>query len=134
MRHLRWGLADIADHEEDRDTLLQLLFSVGVESKIGRQVPAFVYDFPATQAALAQINPMDPRVAERFEVYFKGVELANGFHELADGDEQLARFEDDNRKRLRMGGYSLSRLIFIWLSHCVPAFLIVRGLHSVLIV
>lgn len=97
------GLADIADPEEDRDTLLQLLFSVGVESKIGQQAPAFVYDFPASQAALAQINPTDPRVAERFEVYFKGIELANGFHELADGDEQLARFEEDNQKRLKMG-------------------------------
>ncbi|OLQ69821.1 elongation factor P lysine(34) lysyltransferase [Photobacterium proteolyticum] len=97
------GLSDIADPEDDRDTLLQLLFSVGVEPKVGQQVPAFVYDFPASQAALAQINPTDPRVAERFEVYFKGVELANGFHELADGDEQLARFEEDNRKRLKMG-------------------------------
>jgi elongation factor P--beta-lysine ligase len=83
--------------------LLQLLFSVGVEAKIGQTVPAFVYDFPASQAALAQINPQDPRVAERFEVYFKGIELANGFHELANGDEQLQRFEDDNKKRVSMG-------------------------------
>ena len=97
------GLADIAEPEQDRDTLLQLLFSVGVEPKIGQKTPAFVFDFPATQAALAQINPQDPRVAERFEVYFKGIELANGFHELSDGDEQLARFEQDNRKRENMG-------------------------------
>ncbi|OZS42072.1 elongation factor P lysine(34) lysyltransferase [Photobacterium sanguinicancri] len=97
------GLADIADPEEDRDTLLQLLFSVGVEAKIGQNAPAFVYDFPASQAALAQINPDDARVAERFEVYFKGIELANGFHELSDGDEQLARFEEDNAKRVTMG-------------------------------
>ncbi|MGR5066028.1 elongation factor P--(R)-beta-lysine ligase [Photobacterium sp. DNB22_13_2] len=97
------GLADIAELEQDRDTLLQLLFSVGVEAKIGQQVPAFVYDFPASQAALAQINPKDSRVAERFEVYFKGIELANGFHELSDGDEQLSRFEADNRKREEMG-------------------------------
>lgn len=97
------GLADIAEPEDDRDTLLQLLFSVGVEAKIGQQAPAFVYDFPASQAALAQISPADERVAERFEVYFKGIELANGFHELSDGDEQLARFEADNRKRLEMG-------------------------------
>lgn len=97
------GLADIAEPEDDRDTLLQLLFSVGVEAKIGQQAPAFVYDFPASQAALAQISPADERVAERFEVYFKGIELANGFHELADGNEQLARFEADNRKRLEMG-------------------------------
>ncbi|WP_036828101.1 elongation factor P--(R)-beta-lysine ligase, partial [Photobacterium sanctipauli] len=97
------GLSDIAEPEQDRDTLLQLLFSVGVEPKIGPVAPAFVHDFPASQAALAQINPDDSRVAERFEVYFKGIELANGFHELSDGDEQLARFEEDNRKRESMG-------------------------------
>ncbi|WIH19298.1 elongation factor P--(R)-beta-lysine ligase [Photobacterium damselae] len=97
------GLSDIAEPEEDRDTLLQLLFSIGIEGKIGQEVPAFVYDFPASQAALAQINPTDNRVAERFEVYFKGIELANGFHELANGNEQLIRFEADNHKRIEMG-------------------------------
>ncbi|HHX8280247.1 TPA: elongation factor P--(R)-beta-lysine ligase [Vibrio diabolicus] len=97
------GLSDIAEPEEDRDTLLQLLFSVGVEHKIGQDVPAFVYDFPASQAALAKINPQDHRVADRFEVYFKGIELANGFHELDNPKEQLARFEQDNVKRLDMG-------------------------------
>ncbi|TGA70571.1 elongation factor P--(R)-beta-lysine ligase [Aliivibrio fischeri] len=97
------GLSDIADIEEDRDTLLQLLFSMGVEAKIGQDVPAFVYDFPASQAALAKINPSDPRVAERFEVYFKGIELANGFHELDNAKEQLMRFEEDNAKRKSMG-------------------------------
>lgn len=97
------GLSDIAEPEEDRDTLLQLLFSVGVENKIGLHVPAIVYDFPASQAALARINKQDPRVADRFEVYFKGIELANGFHELDDAKEQLARFEADNQKRVEMG-------------------------------
>lgn len=97
------GLSDIAEPEEDRDTLLQLLFSIGVEPHIGQRVPAFVYDFPASQAALAKINPQDPRVADRFEVYFKGIELANGFHELDNAKEQLARFKEDNRKRLAMG-------------------------------
>ncbi|WP_423250075.1 elongation factor P--(R)-beta-lysine ligase [Vibrio mediterranei] len=97
------GLSDIADKEQDRDTLLQLLFSMGVETKIGQDVPAFVYDFPASQAALAKVNPNDERVADRFEVYFKGIELANGFHELDNPNEQLARFEEDNRKRQQMG-------------------------------
>ncbi|RJX72339.1 elongation factor P--(R)-beta-lysine ligase [Vibrio sinensis] len=97
------GLSDIAETEEDRDTLLQLLFSMGVEEKIGQHVPAFVYDFPASQAALAKINPKDSRVADRFEVYFKGIELANGFHELDNAQEQLARFEHDNATRIEMG-------------------------------
>src|SRR5690606_14503913 len=51
----------------------------------------------------AKINPNDPRVADRFEVYFKGIELANGFHELDNAQEQLRRFEQDNRKRVEMG-------------------------------
>ncbi|EEX93514.1 poxB regulator PoxA [Vibrio orientalis CIP 102891 = ATCC 33934] len=97
------GLSDIAEPEQDRDTLLQLLFSIGVENKIGQHVPAFVYDFPASQAALAKINPQDSRVADRFEVYFKGIELANGFHELDNPQEQLNRFESDNAKRIEMG-------------------------------
>lgn len=97
------GLSDIAEPEQDRDTLLQLLFSIGVENKIGQRVPVFVYDFPASQAALAKINPQDSRVADRFEVYFKGIELANGFHELDNPQEQLNRFESDNAKRLEMG-------------------------------
>lgn len=97
------GLSGIAEKEQDRDTLLQLLFSIGVEGNIGKEAPAFVYDFPASQAALAKINQQDPRVADRFEVYFKGIELANGFHELDNAQEQLARFEEDNHKRLEMG-------------------------------
>jgi lysyl-tRNA synthetase class 2 len=97
------ALSDIAQPEQDRDTLLQLLFSVGVEPEIGQQVPVFVYDFPASQAALAKINRQDSRVADRFEVYFKGIELANGFHELDNATEQLQRFESDNAKREQMG-------------------------------
>lgn len=97
------GLSDIAESEQDRDTLLQLLFSVGIEPKIGQNSPVMVYDFPASQAALAKINQVDPRVADRFEVYFKGIELANGFHELDDAKEQLSRFESDNQQRIKVG-------------------------------
>jgi lysyl-tRNA synthetase class 2 len=77
-------LSNVADTEEDRDTLLQLLFTFGVEPQIGKDKPTFVYHFPASQASLAQISTEDHRVAERFEVYYKGIELANGFHELTD--------------------------------------------------
>ncbi|VEC01291.1 poxB regulator PoxA [Cedecea lapagei] len=96
-------LSNIADKEEDRDTLLQLLFAMGVEPQIGKDKPTFVYHFPASQASLAQISTEDHRVAERFEVYFKGIELANGFHELTDAREQQQRFEQDNRKRAALG-------------------------------
>ncbi|AOM42090.1 elongation factor P--(R)-beta-lysine ligase [Xenorhabdus hominickii] len=96
-------LSNIADHEEDRDTLLQLLFTMGVEPHIGIEKPTFIYHFPASQAALAEISKEDHRVAQRFEVYFKGMELANGFRELTDSSEQRLRFEQDNRKRETMG-------------------------------
>ncbi|WP_075182764.1 elongation factor P--(R)-beta-lysine ligase [Pantoea sp. 1.19] len=97
------GVGDLADAEDDRDTLLQLLFMLGVEPKIGLERPTFIYHFPASQAALAEISTEDHRVAERFEVYFKGIELANGFRELTDAREQRGRFEQDNRKRAARG-------------------------------
>lgn len=93
------GYGDIALDEHNGDNLLNLLFSQHVESKIAQDRPCFVYDFPASQAALARVSPADLRVAERFELYFKGFELANGFHELSDAGEQRRRFEQDNRKR-----------------------------------
>lgn len=97
------GFADIAANEQDRDTLLQLLFSMRIEPCIGQQRPCFVYDFPASQAALARICQSDPRVAERFELYYQNMELANGFHELADSQEQQRRFMQDNQARAKMG-------------------------------
>ncbi|MGL9769163.1 MAG: elongation factor P--(R)-beta-lysine ligase [Sodalis sp. (in: enterobacteria)] len=99
---IKWNLGEAASLENDRDTLLQLLFAVVVEPNIGHDKPAFIYHFPASQAALAKINSQDCRVANRFEVYFKGIELANGFHELTDAQEQRQRFEQDNRKRVAM--------------------------------
>ena len=98
----RYDLGDIAASEDNKDTLLQLLFNLGVESQIGKEKPCFVYDFPASQAALAKVSTKDPRVASRFEVYFRGIELANGFHELDDPSEQQCRFEADNAQRLSL--------------------------------
>jgi lysyl-tRNA synthetase class 2 len=97
------GFDHIAEQENDKDTLLQLLFCMCIEPKIGQQRPCFVYHFPASQAALAKLNTDDNRVAERFELYFKGMELANGFDELTEADEQRQRFIDDNNKRKALG-------------------------------
>ena len=93
----------IGAENENRDTLLQFLFSTVVEPQIGQEAPVVVYHFPASQAALAQISSEDLRVAERFEFYYKGLELANGFHELSDALEQLRRFQQDNLQREKMG-------------------------------
>lgn len=97
------GFAQLLPQLAGKDDLLQLLFSHCIEDQIGKNAPCFVYHFPATQAALARINTEDCRVANRFEVYYQGIELANGFHELSDAAEQKQRFEQDNKRRKNAG-------------------------------
>ncbi len=63
----------------------------------------FVYDYPADQASLASVRQDDPPVAERFELFYNGMELANGFHELADAVEQRQRFVAENTQRQQQG-------------------------------
>ena len=89
--------------EEELDILLEVIFSEIIEPLIGIDAPCFIYNFPATQASLARISPNDIRVAERFECYYKGIELVNGFHELADVKIQQSRFEKDNLQRKNKG-------------------------------
>ena len=89
------------DDEADYDSYLFLLMSHVVEPWLAREpLPVFVFDFPPSQAALAQIKN---GVAERFEVYYRGVELANGFHELTDATVQAERFHHDNHERQQRG-------------------------------
>lgn len=92
------------DLGEDRDDWLSLLWTHLVEPQLGASGhPVFIYDYPATQGMLARIRPGTPPVAERFELYINGIELANGFQELQDADEQRARFERDLRRRAALG-------------------------------
>ncbi len=70
------------------------VLSEKVEMHLGVGRPAFLTDYPISEAALARPKPGDPRHAERFELYACGVELANGFAELTDADEQRRRFAD----------------------------------------
>ena len=77
----------------DADLLLQFIFTEIIEPTIGVNEPRFIYDFPIAQASLAKRSIDDPRVAQRFECYFRGIELVNGFNELTDASEQVARFE-----------------------------------------
>ena len=85
----------------DVDDCLTALFATCIEPNIGQQIPCIVSHFPSSQASLARLDPDDPREALRFEVYYRGTELANGFHELTDPVEQKQRFESDNSKRLK---------------------------------
>ena len=75
---------------DDRDGWLNLLLAELVEPHLGKTTPTFLYDYPASQCALARIRNDDPPVAERFELYDRGIELCNGYHELTD-PEELAR-------------------------------------------
>lgn len=93
---------DWIDDEQDLDVLLQVLFSECIENRIGINRPCFIYNYPKGQAALAKNSMDDPRVSERFECYYRGVELANGFNELTDSNEQVLRFESDNQKRIAL--------------------------------
>ena len=85
--------------ELNNDDWLDLVAGEIVYPALGQQAITFVYDFPASQAALARIRRDEPPVAERFEAFVRGVELANGFHELADPGEQRRRFERDMERR-----------------------------------
>jgi lysyl-tRNA synthetase class 2 len=91
----------------DRDAWLDFGMAFVVGPELGHKTPVFVYDFPASQAALARIRPASskdvPPLAERFELFWKGQELANGFHELGDAAEQRARFEADRARRQAAG-------------------------------
>ncbi|HEC15557.1 MAG TPA: EF-P lysine aminoacylase GenX [Sedimenticola sp.] len=82
-----------------RDAWLDLLLTHCIEPGLGRGCLCFVYDYPASQASLARIRPGDPPLAERFELYVEGMELANGFHELTDAAEQRRRFERELGRR-----------------------------------
>ncbi|MET0051130.1 MAG: EF-P lysine aminoacylase EpmA [Candidatus Thiodiazotropha sp.] len=90
-----------------RDGWLDLLMTHLIEADLGCAGLTFIYDYPASQAALARISDGDPPVALRFELYWKGVELANGFFELQDAEVQRARFEADNRQRTSNGAPSM---------------------------
>jgi lysyl-tRNA synthetase class 2 len=87
----------------DRDAWLDLLLTECVQPGLGRESPLIVHDYPASQGALARLNPADPALAERFELFLDGVELANGYVELLDPAVLRARSAAANRQRLADG-------------------------------
>ncbi len=103
-RAARWGLSVPPGMPlADVDPWLDLLLTHCIEPELGQGRLSFVYDYPASQAALARLRPGDPPIGERFELYLNGVELANGFHELGDAREQRRRFEAENARRQALG-------------------------------
>jgi lysyl-tRNA synthetase class 2 len=107
----------------DRDTCLQFIMSQEIEPQLGHLAPIAITDFPATQAALAVRRSDDPRWAERFEIYVRGMELANGFYELTDAREQRQRFICDLEKRqhLNLPQYPLDEKFLDALHAGMPA-------------
>ena len=90
--------------EEDiRQSWLDLLFSHAVEPHLGHDLPTLVIEYPPATAALAKtaIDKEGNKVAKRFELYIKGIEIANAYDELADGQALRGRFEQDNQLRAR---------------------------------
>jgi len=100
--------------DEDRDGWLNLLLAELVEPRLGADGPEFVYDYPASQAALAQIDPRNPLVSQRFELYAGGLELCNGYDELTNPEELRRRIQWESAVRTAEGLASLpepSRLL-----------------------
>ncbi|MBA4016447.1 MAG: EF-P lysine aminoacylase GenX [Pirellula sp.] len=105
---------DSSAHPADRDAWLDLLLTGLVEPHLGIGQPTILCDYPPSQAALARVRNNDPPVAERFELYVDGFELANGYHELLDAQTLLRRNEESNQLRAADGKPTLpaeSRLL-----------------------
>ena len=97
------NLQDCSFSETSRAFWLDFLWVIGIEPALQERA-CFIYDFPVEQAALARLgNSQGQVVAHRFELVINGVELANGFWELTDADEQQRRFEADNQQRAHSG-------------------------------
>jgi elongation factor P--(R)-beta-lysine ligase len=109
--------------ETDHNLNLDVWLTSKIEPNLGREKPTILHDYPASQAALARVRPGDPPVAERFELYFRGLELANGYHELLDPAVLRERNRANNTERFADDKYLLpeeSRLLAA-MEHGLPA-------------
>jgi lysyl-tRNA synthetase class 2 len=105
------GLAPLAAStacaEDQRDVRLDQLFAECIQPRLGQDKPTMLYDYPASQAAQARVRDDDPPVAERFELYVRGIELANGYHELLDAGELLCRWRLGAAQRAADGKFAV---------------------------
>lgn len=89
----RWGKMPLEEALNSRR--FDEVIAIDIEPHLGLQSPTFLYDYPAECASLARLKKEDANLAERFELYIDGLELANGFSELTDASEQRIRFEEE---------------------------------------
>jgi lysyl-tRNA synthetase class 2 len=114
---------EFAGEGADLDFWRNVILSQVVEPRLGNDLPTIIYDWPATQSALAKIRDGDPPVAERFELFYRGMELANGYHELTDADELESRNRQANEVRRQEGKLELpedSRLLHAMRAGLLP--------------
>src|SRR5262245_24645229 len=125
---LKQGIA-FADDDSWSDIFSRILVE-RVEPRLGQGRPTILLEYPAVEAALARVSPRDPRVAERFELYASGVELANGFGELTDAAEQCRRFEADMALKHKLYGerYPIDESFLEALQHMPEASGVALGL------
>ena len=120
-RARRGGIA--VSEDDDWSDMFSKILTLRVEPRLGADRPCVLYEYPLCEAALARVSPRDPRVAERFELYACGVELANGFGELTDPVQQRARFESAMARKEKIYGqrYPLDEDFLAALAHMPPA-------------
>jgi len=106
-----------------RDELLDWFMGSVIGPRLGGAGLCFVHHYPASQAALARLDPLDPLLALRFELYARGLELANGFEELSDAAQQRSRFELDRQERTRrsLGAPAIDEALLAALSAGLPS-------------
>jgi lysyl-tRNA synthetase class 2 len=104
---IKRGFVASESWSHDWDDWVNLIFSLLVQPNLGWEKPVLVTHFPASQAALARLDPSDPRTAQRYELFYRGVELANGYHELLENRELEARAQTANEQRIRDGKFPL---------------------------
>jgi lysyl-tRNA synthetase class 2 len=123
----------MGDAQEYEDVFFHI-FLQRVEPTLGQERPVFLIEYPAPLAALARIKPDDPRVAERFELYARSAELANGFTELTDPTEQRRRLEEEQQLRRRLGRaiYAIDEAFLDALKRMPPSGGVAVGLDRIL--
>ena len=97
------GFSLAARDTDDRAAFYDCIYAERLEPALANEGAVFIYDFPVELRAYARVSPDDARLAERFELIIDGIEVANGYHEIRDLDEQRWCFEQDNVLRAKRG-------------------------------
>jgi len=128
--------AKTAMEEALKNGLFDEIMVRDIEPRLGIKKPTFIYDYPAQRGALARLKPEDKTVAERFELYVGGLELANGFSELVDPEEQRRRFAKENENRRGMGKsvYAMPEKFLEELEEMAPSAGIALGIDRLVMV